>query len=206
MKKLVVILTVLVTVAASAQSNYQSGMQKAFQFWGQGKSSEATNMFERISKAEKDNWLPSYYAAQVLITSSFGEKDETVLSGNLKKAQAFLDISNSISKKNPEIMVQQALLYTAWVAFDGATYGRKYSQKVSKIYKKAYEIAPENPRVVFGKAEWDMGSARFFGKDTAPFCKDIAKSIELFAKFEPKTPFHPNWGKDRAEEQLAACK
>ena len=82
----------------------------------------------------------------------------------------------------------------------------KYSAKVTELYAKAYTIAPNNPRVVFGKAEWNMGSARFFGQDTAPFCADIEKSIELFANFKPETPFSPNWGKDRAENTLESCK
>ncbi|MGB5436400.1 MAG: hypothetical protein WBM98_10970, partial [Maribacter sp.] len=70
----------------------------------------------------------------------------------------------------------------------------------------ALQLAPENPRVVFSKAEWDMGTARYFGQDTAPFCKDIERSLELFAKFKPASPFHPNWGQDRAEELVENCK
>ena len=67
-------------------------------------------------------------------------------------------------------------------------------------------IAPNNPRVVFGKAEFEMGSARFFGTDTKPICAQIAKSIELFATFKTDTPFTPNWGLDRAQEALKGCK
>ena len=59
--------------------------------------------------------------------------------------------------------------------------------------------------MVYGKAEWDMGSARFFGQDNSPFCGDIEKSIELFTNFKPETPFHPNWGKERAEDVLKSC-
>ena len=47
-----------------------------------------------------------------------------------------------------------------------------------------------------------MGSAKYFGQDTAPFCKDLERSIELFANFKPETPYHPNWGKERAEQVL----
>jgi hypothetical protein len=51
-----------------------------------------------------------------------------------------------------------------------------------------------------------MGSARFFGQDTTPFCKDVEKALELFATFKPETPFAPNWGQDRAEDTLKSCK
>jgi len=103
-------------------------------------------------------------------------------------------------------MVQQAMVYTAWVASDGATYGMTLAPKVTALYVKAAELAPNNPRVVFSKAEWDMGSAAYFGKDTAPYCKDVERALELFDTFKAASDFHPNWGKDRAEEVLKNCK
>lgn len=204
MKHLIIIATLLVSVFVNAQTNYEKGMQKAFQLWGTNPT-EAANLFERIAKAEPDNWLPSYYAAQVNIANSFGEKDGDKLSAQLKKAQDLINEATAISKNNPEILVLQAMLHTAWVAYDGATYGMTLSPKVVELYMKAEQINPDNPRVVFSKAEWDMGSARYFGQDTAPFCKDIERSIELFANFKPETPFHPNWGKERAEQAMKDC-
>ena len=38
------------------------GMNKALELWGTN-AIEASQLFERISKAEPDNWLPPYYAA-----------------------------------------------------------------------------------------------------------------------------------------------
>jgi len=204
MKHLIIITTLLVSVFVNAQTNYEKGMQKAFQFWGNNPI-EAANMFERIANAEPDNWLPSYYAAQVNIVSSFGEKDGDKLSAQLKKAQDLINDATAISKNNPEILVLQAMLHTAWVAYDGATYGMTLSPKIVELYIKAEQINPDNPRVVFSKAEWDMGSARYFGQDTLPFCKDIERSLDLFAKFKPESPFHPNWGKDRAEQAVKRC-
>lgn len=205
MKHLFIITIVLVSVLTHAQTNYEKGMQKAFELWGNNKPTEASNMFERIANAEPDNWLPAYYAAQINIINSFGLKDEEKLSAQLKKAQNLINDATAISKNNPEILVLQALLHTAWVAYDGATYGMTLSGKVVEIYTKAEQIAPENPRVVYCKAEWNMGGAKYFGQDTTPFCKDLEQAIELFAKFKPESPFHPNWGKDRAEQLLESC-
>ena len=50
-----------------------------------------------------------------------------------------------------------------------------------------------------------MGGAKYFGQDTAPFCKDIERALELFANFKPETPFHPKLGKERAEQILESC-
>ena len=204
MKHLIIIVTLLISGLLSAQSNYEKGMQKAFELWGSNPI-EAANLFERIANAETDNWLPAYYAAQVNITSSFGEKDEQKLSAQLKKAQDLINDATAISKDNAEILVLQALLHTAWVAYDGATYGMTLSPKVVELYAKAQVLEPDNPRVVYCNAEWNMGSARFFGQDVTPYCKDLEKAVELFANFKPETPFHPNWGKDRAVQILESC-
>lgn len=204
MKQAIIIATLLVTAIASAQTNYDKGMQKAFQLW-QTNPTEASNLFERIAAAESDNWLPLYYAAQINIFNSFAEKDKEKLSSQLKKAQDLINDATAISKNNPEILVLQALLHTAWVAYDGATYGMTLSGKVIELYTKAAQIAPKNPRVVYCKAEWDMGGAKYFGQDTTPFCKDLEKALELFANFKPETPFHPNWGKEQVNKLLKTC-
>ncbi len=205
MKKIITIALFLVATITTAQDQYTKGMQKAFQLWGEGKIMEASNLFERISTAEMDNWLPAYYAAQVNTVASFGEKDKEKLVKQLEKAQEFVDIAKAISPNNPEILVQQAMIHTAYVAFDGATYGMTLSPEVVALYQKALAIDANNPRVVFSKAEWDMGSAKYFGQDTTPYCKEVERSIELFTNFKPESEFHPNWGKDRAEMTLKNC-
>jgi len=205
MRKAITILTLLLTTITFGQDQYTKGMQKAFQLWGEGKTTEASNMFERISTVELDNWLPFYYVSSINTIASFGEKDKEKLTQQLEKAQEFIDLAKAISPDNAEIMVQQAMIHTAWVAFDGAAYGMTLAPKVASIYAKAAALAPDNPRVVFSKAEWDMGSAAYFGKDTAPYCKDVERSIALFDTFKGDSDFHPNWGKDRAEITLKNC-
>lgn len=205
MRNITIIVVLFISFLTSAQGNYEKGMSKAFELWGNGQPQDAANLFERIAAAEPDNWLPSYWAAQINITSSFGEKDIDKLTAQLNKAQDLINDATAISKDNPEIMVMQALLHTAWVAYDGATYGMKLSGTVVQIYMKAQQLAPDNPRVVLNKAEWDMGGAKFFGQDTAPFCKDVERSVKLFADFEAESIFHPNWGEERAKQLLLEC-
>ncbi|WP_273567332.1 hypothetical protein [Maribacter halichondriae] len=205
MRKVILIIALVATSMSMAQDQYTKGMQKAFQLWGEGKTAEASNMFERIASVELDNWLPHYYVAQVNTVISFGEKDKEKLTQQLEKAQESVDIAKAISPDNPEILVQQAMVHTAWVAFDGETYGMTLAPKVTSIYAKAAELAPDNPRVVFSKAQWDMGSAQYFGGDVTPYCKDVERAIELFNNFKPESDFHPNWGKDQAEATLENC-
>lgn len=206
MKHLIIIAAILISTIATAQTNYEKGMQKAFELWQTNNWTEAEQLFERIAAAELNEWLPSYYVAQMNSLKSWEEKDMTKVKAQLDKAQDYLNIAMSISKNNPDLLVMQAQIYTNWIVTDGMTYGMKYSAKVKELYTEAYALAPNNPMVVFCNADWNMGSALYFGQDTKLFCKDIERAIELFANFKPKSPFHPNWGIERAKQQLEKCK
>ncbi|QYJ67445.1 hypothetical protein [Flavobacterium litorale] len=205
MIRLVTTFILLVCTAVTAQSQYETGMQKAFALWGEGKNTEAAALFERIAAAEKENWLPSYYVALVNTTTAFQTKDKDKMAALLGKAQQAQDKAALISTNNPELMVMQAMIHTAWITYDPMTNGMKLSGKVNEIYAKALAIAPENPRVVFSKAEFDMGTAAYFGNDTTAMCEDVKRAVELFATFKAPTPFYPSWGLDRAEQQLQKC-
>tara|TARA_R100000935_G_scaffold8302_7_gene17428 strand:- start:59451 stop:60080 length:630 start_codon:yes stop_codon:yes gene_type:complete len=194
---------ILLSLTTQAQTKYEKGMRKAFDLWEANEAMEAANIFERIAQAETNNWLPPYYAAQVNVFASFSEKDEAKLIPQLKKAQDLVNDAKAISKDNAEILVLEAQLLTAWIVYDGQKYGMKYSGKISELYTKAAQVAPDNPRVVLGKAEWDMGAAKWFGKSTEPYCDDVKRAIELFATFTPEGEFHPKGGLDHAQEVLA---
>jgi len=206
MTKIIVTIVLLVTTQLFSQGQYEQAMGKAFALLGEGKDAEASDLFERIASAEKDNWLPNYYVALVNTTTAFETKDKDQINALLTKAQTALDVEIAKQPNNAELLVVQAMIHTVWIAFDPITNGMKLSGKVMELYGKAEAIAPTNPRVVFGKAEFEMGSAQFFGTDTQPICAQIAKSIELFATFKPESAFHPNWGMERAKEAKEACK
>lgn len=207
MKYIITIVIIFSSLCSNAQSNYEKGMQKAFDLWQENKTEEAANLFERIAQAEPNNWLPPFYVAQINIINSFKEKDKDKMIVQMKKAQDFVNDTKAISKENPNVMVLEAQLLTAWVVYDGQQYGMKYSGKITQLYNKAEQLAPENPAVVLGKAEWLMGSAKYFGKDTTPYCQDVEKAIQLFATFKPASEFHPRGSLEHAKAVLETnCK
>lgn len=206
MKHLIIITVLFVTGNLSAQSNYDQGMQKAFDLWQKNNWTEAEQLFERIAAAEPNEWLPDYYIAQMNSLKTWEETDAQKVKTQLQKAQDYLNDAMAIEKDNPDLLVMQAQILTNWIAFDGMTYGMKYSAKIADLYDTAYAIAPNNPMVVLAKAEWNMGSAKYFGQDTKPFCKDVEKAIELFANFKPEIAFYPNWGREHAQDVLKSCK
>lgn len=205
MKKVITLIALIFAITISAQSQYEKGMIKGFELWKKNKNTEASQLFERISNAEKDIWLPPYYAATIEIIGSFGIKDEAKLTAKLNKAQGFLDAAKSLSQDNPEILITQALLNTAYMAFDGQKYGMTMSMKNNGLYAKAFKLAPENPRVIMSKAEADMGAARFFGQPITPFCKDVKRAVELAKKEKINEKFYPKFMFDRAAKVLKQC-
>ncbi|CCG52939.1 Protein of unknown function [Flavobacterium indicum GPTSA100-9 = DSM 17447] len=193
------------TLVAHAQSSYEKGMANGLTLWKAGKNAEAIAQFERIASVEKNNWLPNYYITIITTFSAFGEQDKNKMKSLLEAAQKTQNILNALEPNNPEVLVSQAMIHTAWIVFDPMTYGQQLYGEVIGLYEKAAAIAPTNPRVVFNKASFEKGGAEYFGTDTTPMCEKMKKSIELFATFKPETPFHPTWGVERAKQEAANC-
>ena len=206
MTKIITIITLFICSLLSAQTQFEQGMGKAFGLWKEGKNTEASALFERIAAAEKTSYLPNYYVALINTTSAFSEKDKTKLNLLLTKAQDALDIELIKDQNNAELYALQALIYTAWVVADPMTNGMKYSAKVMEAYAKGKAIDPNNPRIVFGEADYQIGGAKWSGIDTKPLCAQVDKAVELFATFKPETPFSPKWGLERALQVQKNCK
>lgn len=198
MKYLISILLLVISISSYSQSQYESGMASAFEVWKKGENVKASSLFERIGGAEKDKWLPYYYAANVAITAAFAEQDEKLLTPMLDRAEGLIEKAKEISPDNSEIVLLRGLLLTVYVASNPMIYGQKYSAEIMEIYGTSMALDPENPRPVYLAAQYDMGAARFFKQDLAPFCEQISKSIEKFDNFKLKGKFYPNWGRDQA--------
>lgn len=206
MTRIITTIAFFICSLLTAQSQYEQGMGKALGLWKEGKANEASALMERIASVEKTNWLPNYYVALINTTEAFNPANKANAAALIEKAQKAQDEATLISPSNPELMVMQAMIYTAIIVQDPMTNGMKYSGLAREEYNKAIAIAPNNPRVVFCRAEFEIGGARWTGADTKALCKEVARSIELFGADKPETPFSPSWGMDRAQQKLLECK
>jgi hypothetical protein len=206
MTKIITTIAFFVCSILSAQTQFEQGMAKSLGLWGEGKAQEASDLMERIAAAEKTNWLPNYYVALINTTEALKPSNKANATALVEKAQKAQDEASMISQNNPELLVMQAMIYTAMIVQDPMVNGMKYSPKVMELYTKAKIIAPENPRVVYCKAEFEINSAPWTGADVKKLCQDLQSAIPLFEKFKQETPFHPNWGLGRAQESLKNCK
>ena len=207
MKNLFVALIIgcFICFGVNAQSKYEAGMEKAFGLWGEGKAIEATALFERIGQAEAEKWVPLYHAASVMIFSSFNEADVNTKNNMLEKAKTIIAQAHTRSENNSEITTLEGMLYTAYVAMDPETYGMTLSPKIMALHNKAIELNPDNPRALANLIEYEMGSARFFGNDLAPFCDRMKEIIPKFENQVLDFPFAPSYGIERAKEVANSC-
>jgi hypothetical protein len=203
MKTIITSFILFLSLGLHAQTGYEKVMQKGLELMASDLQA-ASQQFERISKAEKENWLPPYYAALCNINGSWGQNSKEQTLFYMNKAQEFINDAELLSDNNPEIMVLQGMLNTCWIQYDSRTYAMKLSGRTTALYDKAISMAPENPRVISNRARWLMGSAQFFGKDIAPYCGEIDKAIVLFEK-QTTTGFDPNWGKKGATDVKKQC-
>lgn len=203
MKTIITTFVLFLSLSLAAQSGYEKAMKKGLELM-QTDLQAASQQFERVAKAEKENWLPAYYAALCNVNSSWGQLPKEKTLQHMNKAQELINDAELISENNPEIMVLQGMLNTCWITYDSRVYGMKLSGPTTALYEKAIQIAPENPRVMANRARWLMGSAKFFGKDIAPYCGEIDKAIALFEK-ETVEGFEPRWGKKGAMDAKKEC-
>jgi len=178
MKTIITFALLFISTLGTAQTPYEKGMRKAFELWETQQLDDASNLFARIAAAEKEQWLPDYYIAQIHVLkcwSTWEDRKEATLKVNLDKAQEHINNILTLDKDNPYAKQMQAQVYTVWVAYDGAKYGMKYSGKVSELYTQAQAA------------------------------EEIKRAIDLFATFKPATEFHPSHGLERAKEAYAAC-
>ncbi len=199
------ILTLSVFGLQAQNGAYEKGMGKAFELWTQNKTTEASALFERIAVAEKDNWMPYYYAANVLISSSFSTTDKVKRNEMLKKSKELLKEAHDASPDNSEIVTLEGLLYTAYVAMEPETYAMQYSAKVAGLHERAIKLNPKNPRAQLNKVEWEIGTARFFGQELNTFCGAIDKAKPLFENQDDSVPFAPSYGAERITSLKNEC-
>jgi len=205
MIRVITTIILFVCTALSAQVNYQSGMQKGLALLSKGDNTEASAVFEQLAATEKTNWLPNYYVALANTTEAFKPKDEATITALLTKAQTAQDAATLISKNNPELMVMQAQINTAWMVFKPMAYGSKLYYPTNEIYTEAQALAPDNPRVILCKALFEIGAAAYMGNDIASSCAEVKRAVGLFDNFKPKSPYSPAWGREKLEDAINKC-
>jgi hypothetical protein len=207
MKKLLVVVSMLLMANVNAQK-FEAAMEKGMTQFKEAKSTEemlATSaFFERVADAEKDKWLPYYYAAQTQILAAWmnpnSDKDKAA-----EKANSLILKAELISANNSEIYCLKQMTAVLQLTVDAMSRWQSYGAIASEAIAKAKTADASNPRPYVLEGQYLMNVPEAFGGGKAVAKKILEKSLTLFENFKPASPFHPNWGKEQATTALAAC-
>ncbi len=206
--KLVVSLffVLLFTSSLFSQDRYESGMKNNIAKMDDCKTAndylKVSNGFERIASAEKNKWLPYYYAAFNCVIASYTDSSKTRMDIYLNKADKFINAADSLAPDNSEIYTLKGMIAQARMQVDPMNRWQKYGTEATRNFNKAMEADSLNPR-----PEYLMGVGLFytpeqFGGGPTAAKPILEKSLAKFEKFVPKNDLMPNWGKNEVMEYL----
>jgi hypothetical protein len=201
--------SVLGLSTGNAQSKYETGMTKAMaQFEAAKTPSELLNasaMFERIADAEKDEWLPYYYAALTNNMASWSDEkaDKDKMA---EKSIALVEKAELIEGSNAsELYCVRNMIASSQMMVNPMERWQTYGAEAGKALENAKKADPNNPRSYFLEGQGIFNTPEAFGggkKNAKPL---FEKSVALYEKFVPASPMHPKWGKEDAAEMLKQC-
>ena len=164
------------------------------------------NQFSMIAQKETAEWLPLYYETQCYILMSFMEN-----SGDIKK-DALLDQAESSLEKMLELAPQEseayaikAFYHTGRLVVNPPQRAQTTAPLIEAAIGKSLALDSGNPRAKFMRLSNEMGTARFFGSDLTPFCKDASELLEQWDSYKVRSAIHPSWGKGQVAEIVQGC-
>lgn len=211
MKKIILsIAVVLISLISMAQKpEFFKAMGETLPQYGECKSvadfQALGNKFELIANVEKAEWLPLYYHAHCYILMSFMEQDAAKKDSYLDVAEKSVNKLIEMVPAEAEVFVLQAFFFTGRLVVNPMERGQKYSGLSGQAIGKALALDATNPRAKMLKIQMDMGTAQFFGTDPKSFCPQAKELLISWDNFKPKSPIHPNWGKDQAAGIVKGC-
>lgn len=212
MKKVSLFLSALLIVSMAMGQNekFYQQMGKTLDGFASCSSVEdyqdLANQFRVIAQVEADEWLPLYYEAQCYLLMSFsGQLDAAKQNSFLEKASTAVDQMLKLAPGEAEVYVMKAFYHTAYLVVDPPSRAMSTSPLISEAIARARSIEPDNPRARFLSISNEMGTANFFGSDTAPICEKAVQLLESWDDYVLKSPVHPSWGKDEIEGIVKSC-
>ena len=210
MKKGLILMFVLITGMLSAQemSKYEAGMTKALAKMKTDSTiadyTATSALFERIGDAEKDKWLPYYYAAYTnYMTGWMDEKaDKDKIA---EKSIQLIEKAEALEPKNAELFCMRNMVAVQQMMVDPSSRWMSYGRKASKALEQAKDVDPNNPRIYYLEAQSTFNTPEAFGGGKKAAKPKFEKAVEMYGTFKLPSPLHPDWGKEEASKMLEEC-
>lgn len=213
MKKSILLVAAIIFAASTfAQSEkYLSAMKQNIaqvdSLMIKSNAAEVANNFSRIAEAEKDKWLPFYYAAYCKVIQAMTEQDNSKKDALADKADEYLSKAETIlGKENSEINVIKSMIATAHMMVDPQSRFMTYGPQSTEFIKKSESLDPTNPRPILLEAQNTFYTPEAFGGGKEAAKPLFEKAKQLFENFKPETDISPVWGKSNVAYFLSQYK
>ena len=169
------------------------------------------NSFQRIADAEKNQWLPYYYAALANVSAGYmmsmgqmGMADKTDPIAD--KAEGLLNKADELSKDNSEIYCVKKMIASLRLIGDPQNRYMTYGPAAEEALGTAKSLNPGNPRVTLLEAQDKLFTPEQFGGSKEEAKKLFEEAIKKYETFKPETSIHPAWGLKQAQHFLSEIK
>ena len=122
-----------------------------------------------------------------------------------EKVKDLIAKAEAIENANAEIFCLKQQVAVMQLVVDPMSRWQSYGAVAAEAIAKAKAIEPNNPRPYLLEGQYLMNVPEAFGGGKAIAKKLFEKSVELFGNYKPASQLHPSWGKEQAEQLLAAC-
>ena len=212
MKNLLTIICFMsIGVTAFGQSpKFNDAMTKALADLDTCKTGDAfvamANKFDRIAMAEKNQWLPFYYAAFCQVNYSFMETDKSKIDVLADKAAELIAKADSLMPNNSEISCVKSMIASSRMMVNPMQRYMEYGPVSEKCLADAITQDPTNPRPHYLKGQGLKYTPEAFGGGCKPALEEFQKAMDKYNVFKPASDIAPDWGKAITEKLIAECK
>jgi len=212
MKKIIFSTIVLfLSIAVFAQSEkFNAAMKKSLaemetSFKNPADLIAAANNFERIASAEKNQWLPYYYAAFCIVNNGLMEQDKDKVDAIADRAALLIAKADSLSPNNSEISCIKSLIATCHMLVNPMQRWQEYGQESNSNMDAAIQQDPANPRPYYLKAQGLKNTPEQFGGGCKTAKPAMQTALDKYITFKPASELSPDWGKPQVEQLLKQC-
>jgi hypothetical protein len=213
-KIILMLLAVSLTASAVAQSDkYVNAMAPKIAALDTTRNSaglqDLSNSFERIAVAEKEQWLPYYYAALAQTNLGYSKMnagmsgDPAVIDPIADKADALLSEAEKQSPNNSEIFVVRKMIHTLRMMVDPQSRFQSFGPSAAAALETAKKLNPQNPRVYLLEGQDKFFTPEQFGGSKVEAKKLFETAMQKYASFKPENNLSPNWGRGMAQYFMA---
>lgn len=162
--------------------------------------------FERIAEAEKNQWLPYYYAGFCQVLYGFRKNDPASNDAIADKAAQLLKKAEELEKSNSEIACVKSMVASLRMLVDPQTRWQQYGATVMTEIEKAKSLDPANPRPYYLQGQNLRFTPEQFGGGCAAAKPLLEEALKKYETFQPASEIHPSWGKPQVAQLLEGCK